>query len=573
VSSSSDGQCFSFFDDYQNELFNASFLRREETPMTALQATPAAASIDVSDRSPSPATHAAPGVSARTWIAVIGATLGAFMAVLNIQIVNASLADIQGAIGAGIDDGGWISTSYLIAEIVVIPLSGWLAQVFSVRIYLLTNAVLFLVLSAACALAQNLPQMIALRAVQGFTGGVLIPMAFTLIITLLPKAKQPIGLALFALSATFAPAIGPTIGGYLTENWGWQYIFYVNLAPGALMVGMLYFSLDAKPMKLSLLREGDWPGIITMAIGLSALQTVLEEGNKDDWFGSPFIVRLTVIAAVALSLFLWIELTAERPLLNLRLLLRRNFGFGMSANFLLGVALYGSVYILPVYLSRIQGYNAEQIGMVLAWTGLPQLILIPLVPRLMKRFDPRLVIAVGFVLFAASNFMNIYMTTDYATDQLFWPDVVRAIGQALVMTPLSAVATAGIEAENAGSASGLFNMMRNLGGAVGIAVLQTLLTKREQYHSNVLMQSVSMFEQATRTRLEQLTQYFVSHGAIDRTDALHRAYVAIGLVVQKQAFILAFSDTFYLLGAALIIALAAALLLKKPDHLSSGGAH
>ena len=541
--------------------------------MTALQATIDTASIDVGDRSPSPATPAAPAVSVKTWVAVIGATLGAFMAVLNIQIVNASLADIQGAIGAGIDDGGWISTSYLIAEIVVIPLSGWLAQVFSVRIYLLTNSVLFLVLSAACAQAQDLPQMIALRAVQGFTGGVLIPMAFTLIITLLPKAKQPIGLALFALSATFAPAIGPTIGGYLTENWGWQYIFYVNLAPGALMVGMLYFSLDAKPMKLSLLREGDWPGIITMAIGLSALQTVLEEGNKDDWFGSPFIVRLTVIAAVALSLFLWIELTAERPLLNLRLLLRRNFGLGMSANFLLGVALYGSVYILPVYLSRIQGYNSEQIGMVLAWTGLPQLVLIPLVPRLMKRFDPRLVIAVGFILFAASSFMNIYMTTDYATDQLFWPNVVRAIGQALVMTPLSAVATAGIEAENAGSASGLFNMMRNLGGAVGIAVLQTFLTKREQYHSNVLMQSVSMFEQATRTRLEQLTQYFVSHGAIDRTDALHRAYVAIGHIVQKQAFILAFSDTFYLLGAALIIALAAALLLKKPDHLSSGGAH
>jgi len=541
--------------------------------MTALQATIDTASIDVGDRSPSPATPAAPAVSVKTWVAVIGATLGAFMAVLNIQIVNASLADIQGAIGAGIDDGGWISTSYLIAEIVVIPLSGWLAQVFSVRLYLLTNAVLFLVLSAACALAQDLPQMIALRAVQGFTGGVLIPMAFTLIITLLPKAKQPIGLALFALSATFAPAIGPTIGGYLTENWGWQYIFYVNLAPGALMVGMLYFSLDAKPMKLSLLREGDWPGIITMAIGLSALQTVLEEGNKDDWFGSPFIVRLTVIAAVALSLFLWIELTAERPLLNLRLLLRRNFGLGMSANFLLGVALYGSVYILPVYLSRIQGYNSEQIGMVLAWTGLPQLVLIPLVPRLMKRFDPRLVIAVGFILFAVSSFMNIYMTTDYATDQLFWPNVVRAIGQALVMTPLSAVATAGIEAENAGSASGLFNMMRNLGGAVGIAVLQTFLTKREQYHSNVLMQSISMFEQATRTRLEQLTQYFVSHGAIDRTDALHRAYVAIGHIVQKQAFILAFSDTFYLLGAALIIALAAALLLKKPDHLSSGGAH
>jgi DHA2 family multidrug resistance protein len=545
--------------------------------MTALQATldtPASAPTV----RPSPAdAPTAPEVSAKvptkTWIAVIGATLGAFMAVLNIQIVNASLADIQGAIGAGIDDGGWISTSYLIAEIVVIPLSGWLAQVFSVRIYLLTNAVLFLVFSAACAFAQDLPQMIALRAVQGFTGGVLIPMAFTLIITLLPKAKQPIGLAMFAISATFAPAIGPTIGGYLTENFGWEYIFYVNVIPGAIMIAMLFFSLEAKPMKLSQLAEGDWAGIVTMAIGLAALQTVLEEGNKDDWFGSPFIVRLAVIAAIALTLFVAIELTAKKPLLNLRILFRRNFGFGVLANFLLGVALYGSVFILPVYLSRIQGYNSEQIGMVLAWTGLPQLVLIPLVPRLMKRVDPRIVIGVGFALFAASNFMNIYMTNDYATDQLFWPNVVRAIGQALVFAPLSAIATAGIEAENAGSASGLFNMMRNLGGAIGIAALQTLLTKREQYHSNVLSQSVSMFEQATRTRLEQLTQYFMNHGVIDRVDAAHRAYVAIGHVVQKQAYILAFSDTFYLLGVALIVALIASMLLKKPDHLDAGGAH
>src|ERR1700759_5100155 len=244
--------------------------------MSALQTT--AGNAPAAGTSPA-ASPAVPSVSARTWIAVIGATLGAFMAVLNIQIVNASLTNIPGAIGAGIDDGGWISASYLIAESVVIPLSGWLAQVFSVRIYLLTNAFLFLVFSAACALAQDLPQMIALRAVQGFTGGGLIPMAFTLIITLLPKSKQAIGLAMFAISATFAPAIGPTIGGYLTENWGWQYIFYVNIIPGAVMIAMLYFSLESRPMKLSLLRAGAWAGITTMAIGLTALQTVLEEGN------------------------------------------------------------------------------------------------------------------------------------------------------------------------------------------------------------------------------------------------------------------------------------------------------
>jgi DHA2 family multidrug resistance protein len=195
------------------------------------------------------------------------------------------------------------------------------------------------------------------------------------------------------------------------------------------------------------------------------------------------------------------------------------------------------------------------------------------VPRLMKRFDPRLVIGAGFALFAASNFVNIYMTPDYATDQLFWPNVIRAVGQALILTPLSVVATAGIEPENAGSASGLFNMMRNLGGAIGIAALQTFLTKREQFHSNVLTQSVSLFEQATRARIEQLTQYFVNHGIVDPAYASHRALVAIGAVVQKQAYIMAFSDTFYLQGAVLIIALMAAMLLKKPAHLENGGAH
>ena len=416
--------------------------------------------------------------------------------------------------------------------------------------------------------------MIVLRAVQGFTGGVLIPMAFTLIITLLPKAKQPIGLALFALSATFAPAIGPTIGGYLTENWGWEYIFYVNLVPGAIMVGMLWLlagsqadeAVAAARGRLGRHRHhGDRPLRAADRAGRRQqgrlVRLALHRQAVDHRRGRAVCLhrdRAYGEEAAAEPAACWCAAISASALL---------------ANFLLGIALYGSVFILPVYLSRIQGYNAEQIGMVLAWTGLPQLLLIPLVPRLMQRFDARIIIGIGFALFAASNFMNIYMTNDYATDQLFWPNIVRALGQALVMAPLSAVATAGIEAENAGSASGLFNMMRNLGGAVGIALLQTLLTKREQYHSNVLMQSVSLLEQATRARIEKLTQYFVNHGIVDHAEATHRAVVAIGKIVQKQAFILAFSDTFYLLGAALIVALIAALLLKKPNTLASGGAH
>jgi DHA2 family multidrug resistance protein len=512
-------------------------------------------------------------VSLTTWLAVIGAALGAFLAVLNIQIVNSSLADIQGAIGAGIDDGGWISTAYLIPEIIVIPLSGWLARVFSMRTYLLVNTVLFLAFSVACAFAGNLSEMIVLRAFQGFTGGVLIPLAFTIIVTMLPPAKQPTGMALFALSATFAPAIGPTIGGYLNENYGWEFIFYVNLVPGAIMIAMLWFSLKKAPMQLALLKQGDWFGIAAMAIGLGSLQTVLEEGNKDDWFGSDFILNLSIVAAVALAAFLWIELTIAKPLLNLRLLLRRNFGLGTLSNVLFGMALYGSSFVLPLYLSQTQGYNAEQIGEVLAWYGAPQILLIPLVPRLMKLVGARALIVLGFALFAASNFMNTTLSLDYAGPQLFWPNIVRALGQPLVMVPLSAVATAGIEAENAGSASGLFNMTRNLGGAIGIALLQTLLTKREQFHSNVLMNSVSMFGEATRQRIADLTRYFLTHGISDAAYARHEAIVAIGRTVRRQATVMGYADAFMVVGVALVISLILALALKKSAKVSAAGAH
>ncbi|HEX3347854.1 MAG TPA: MFS transporter, partial [Acetobacteraceae bacterium] len=300
---------------------------------------------------------------------------------------------------------------------------------------------------------------------------------------------------------------------------------------------------------------------------------VLEEGNKDDWFGSPFIVRLSLIAAVALILFVAIELRVRKPLLNLRLLLRRNFGFGVVANFLMGFALYGSVFILPLYLSRVQGYNSEQIGFVLAWTGIPQLFLIPLVPQLMKRFDVRLVIGVGFALFAASNFMNITMSPDTAAPQLLRPNVVRAIGQALAFMPLTAVATAGIEPENAGSASSLFNMMRNLGGAIGIAALQTFQIKREQFHSNVLMQAVSLMQHATRARIDMLSRYFLAHGTSDPAMAANQAVTAVGDGIRLQANVMGFSDTFYVLGCVLAIALLATLCFRKVRPGAGAAAH
>ena len=391
-------------------------------------------------------------------------------------------------------------------------------------------------------------------------------------ITLLPKSRQPIGLALFALSATFAPAIGPTIGGYLTETWGWKYIFYVNLVPGSLMLAMLWVSLPRTPMNLGLLRQGDWAGIATLAVGLSALQTVLEEGQKDDWFGSPFIVKLSLIAASALVAFVVIELRSEHPLLNLRLLARRNFGFGVLANFILGVALYGSVFCVAGLSVAAAGFQrrADRFR-----AGLDR--------RAAVAADPVRAAPDDEVRSARADRRRLYavrqpelpqhpsdagLRRGSAADPQHRPRHRSGAGAdaALGRGDVGARRRAG------GLGLALFNMTRNLGGAFGIALLQTFLAKREQFHSNILTNSVTLFDEMTRARLARLTADFLSRGA-DPALAAHKAVVAVALRVRQQANLMAFGDVFFLLGAALIVALLAALLLKKPDSLAAGGAH
>jgi DHA2 family multidrug resistance protein len=506
---------------------------------------------------------AEPNVTLKTWITVGGALLGAFMAVLNIQITNTALPYIEGGIGTGGAYGTWISTAYLIGEIIVIPMTDFLSRVFSLRRYLLANVALFLVFSVLCGQAQNLGEMIVFRALQGFCGGVMIPLAFTIILSMLPASKQTMGIAGFAITATFAPAIGPTIGGYFTDNYGWQYCFYVNLAPGVVMLAALWYGLPSAPVRLGLLRHGDWRGIALMAIGLAAFQTVLDDGNIYDWFGSPFIVKMSLVAAGALGAFVVLEFITAEPLINFRLLGRRNFGLGTCGNFLLGFALYASAYLLPQYLAVTQGFDAEQSGEVMAWTGLPQLLVIPFVPLLMKRIDARLLVATGLLIFAGSCFMNVDLDQNYAAPQLLFPNIVRAVGQAIVLTPISAIAMVGIAPAEAGAASGLFNMMRNLGGAIGTAAIETFATKREQFHSAIITPDVSLLQPATRERLAALQQYFMSHGFPDPAGALHRAVIAVGQTIRTQATIMGYADCFALLGIVLIIVIPLVALLRK----------
>src|SRR6202048_5155979 len=366
--------------------------------------------------------------SARDWLAVSGAILGAFTAILDIQITNSSLANIEGSLGASSDEGSWISTAYLMAEIFVIPLTGWLCSVIGLRRYLATNTLLFIGFSITCALATNLNQMILFRAGQGFTGGALIPTAIVIVRTRLPKSQQPIGIALFGLTATFAPSIGPTVGGWLSDNFSWHYIFYLNLLFGPIAAAIQLTALDAAPARWREFLKGDWIGIGFMAVGFPPLIVVLEEGRRKDWFGSPMIVSATLAATIGTTCLIIRELMAERPFINLRVLANRSVGGSCILMTVLGAVSYGSIYIIPVYCAQIQGYNAQQIGYVVMWSGLPQLLLFPLMPLIMRVFDARMLVTGGTLFFIVSCWINVGLTHDVGMDQLILPQLLRAIG-------------------------------------------------------------------------------------------------------------------------------------------------
>ncbi len=512
------------------------------------------------------AALAAPRTKAsfRDWIAFLGGSLGAFMAVLDIQITNSSLADIQGTLGASLDEGSWISTGYLIAEIIVIPMTGWLSGVFGLRRYLMVNAALFLGFSVLCGLASNLSEMILFRIGQGFTGGVLIPTAFTIMLLRIPGTQRAIASAVFGLTVTFAPAIGPTIGGWLTDTYSWHWIFYINLLPGAALLGMIWYGLDDAPMKLERLARGDWGGIACMAVGLGCLEYVLEEGQREDWFGGDRIRLCATLATVFLTAFFVIELTRKEPFIDLRLLRKRSLSTACAINFATGFGLYGSVYILPLYLARVQHYDAFQIGAVQMWLGLPQLALLPLLPFILKRVDSRLVLGFGVFLFGVSCLMNGFtMSADTGGDQLRWTQLVRALGQPFIISPLSQMATIGISPAQAGAASALFNMFRNLGGSCGIALLATAAEHREHWHFSAIAERVTQNSVLLAERLGQL-------GHVLSPD---QALASLAQQVRQQAVVMGYADCFLLIGTGLMLSLLGVFFLSPARAGGGGGGH
>lgn len=498
----------------------------------------------------------------RTWVAVLASLLGAFMAILDIAITNASLRDILGALSATQEEGSWISSAYLVAEIVVIPLAGFLSAVFSTRTYLVVNVALFLVFSTLCGMAWSLESMIAFRALQGFTGGVMIPMAMTLVTRRLPLRKRPVGLALFGMTATLAPTLGPTVGGYLTELYGWPSIFYINWVPGLILMAGVSLGLDREPRQFGLLKKVDWFGVAAMALGLGSLTAMIEEGHAKDWFNSNFIIAAAVLATVGLYAWAWRGLTRANTFIDLHILGRPSFLIASVIAFTTGMGLYGSAFLLPLYLGQIAAYTPMQIGLVIMWMGLPQLFIMPLAAKLSTRLDNRIMMSVGLTLFATSCFMNTHMSADTAGPELIAAQIVRALGQPLIMITLTNFAVAGIPPHLLPSASGMFNMMRNLGGSVGIATLATLLTNREHFHSARIGEAVSLYEPATQARLEALAQGLASRGA-EASSASDMAVRVIDNIVRRDSFVMAYNDAFMVLGVALLSCVAIVWLSKK----------
>ncbi|NWC94032.1 MULTISPECIES: MDR family MFS transporter [unclassified Pseudomonas] len=501
----------------------------------------------------------------RDWIAVMSVMLGAFMAVLDIQITNSSLKDIQGALSATLEEGSWISTSYLVAEIIMIPLTAWLVQLLSARRLAVWVSGGFLIASLMCSMAWSLESMIVFRALQGFTGGALIPLAFTLTLIKLPEHHRAKGMAMFAMTATFAPSIGPTIGGWLTENWGWEYIFYINIPPGLLMIAGLLYGLEKKDSNWDLLKSTDYLGIVTMAVGLGCLQVFLEEGHRKDWLESSLIVSLGTVALLSLITFVIVQMSKPNPLINLRILGNRNFGLSSISSLGMGVGLYGSIYLLPLYLAQIQNYNALQIGEVIMWMGVPQLFLIPLVPKLMKYVSPKWLCTLGFGLFGLASFSSGVLNPDFAGDQFNRIQIIRALGQPLIMVTISLIATAYILPKDAGSASSLFNILRNLGGAIGIALLATLLDARTKTYFDYLREAIVPTNPQVAERMATLTEKFGSETA---------ALGKLSEIAHQQAQIMAYNDAFHFVGLALGISMVAILLTKAlPAGLKAGEAH
>ncbi len=501
-------------------------------------------------------------ISLANWIGFFSMGVGVFMAVLDIQIVASSLHEIQAGLSATQDEIAWVQTSYLIAEVIIIPLSGWLAKVLSTRILFTLSCGGFTLASVACAFAWNLPSMIIFRAVQGFMGGAMIPVTFVVIYEMFPKRLHGPMTIVLGLIVTIAPTIGPVLGGYLTDAYGWQSLFLINLFPGLVVCFLVLKTVNIDQPDWQLLNKIDFVGIVLIALFLGSLQFVLEEGVREQWFESRLITGLTIVAAVSFVAMLIWELTIEHPIIELSAFKNGNFAIGCAYSFVLGVGLYTITYLTPIYLASVNGLNSLQIGYYLMVVGLFQLVSAFIAGPLEDKIDLRLMLALGFGLFALGSWMNSQLTAEAGYWEFFWPQAIRGMALMLCFLPINTLSLGLLPVEEVKNASGLYNLMRNLGGAIGLAVANTEIINLTKTHYAAIRESVSATRYSVQTALEVLSQNLSQHGLPDPQAGALKQITALAL---REAEVMTFNNLFEAIGFLFFISLLVAPFLRKVD--------
>ena len=497
------------------------------------------------------------------WIIATAVMLSTFMEVLDTTVVNVSLPHIAGSLSATVDEATWTLTSYLVSNAIILPLTGWLANYFGRKRLLMLSVTGFTAASFLCGLAPNLAFLICFRVIQGACGGGLQPISQAVLLESFPPQDRGKAMGFWGLGIVVAPMLGPVLGGWLTDSYSWRWVFYINVPIGvaALLMTKLFVFDPAYIRRTS--EHIDYWGIGMLAVGVGALQIVLDKGQEKDWFGTHWITALALLAIVALAAFVVFELWIEHPVVNLRVFKSRTYATGVFMMALLGVGLYGSIVLIPLVMQTLLGYPAVQAGIAMAPRGLGAFIAMPMVGMIMTRFDSRKLLAAGLAVCAYTLIMFSRLNLDAGYWDFFWPQIIMGLSLGFLFVPLTTTTMDPIPKETMGNATSLFNLVRNLGGSVGISAVDTIQVRREQSHINVLGAHVNPLNPPALATFNQLRAAFIARGS-DAVTASHRAYSVVWTMVMRQATMMSYNDAFRLLGIMFFAMMPLISLMRKP---------
>jgi MFS transporter, DHA2 family, multidrug resistance protein len=502
------------------------------------------------------------------WVIAISVMFSTFMEVLDTTVVNVSLPHIAGNLSATIDEATWVLTSYLVANAIILPMTGWLASMFGRKRLLMMSVVGFTTASFLCGLAPTLGSLIFFRVLQGATGGALQPLSQAVLLEAFSPQDRGKAMGFWGLGIVVAPILGPVLGGYLTDSYSWRWVFYINIPIGIASIIMTkLFIFDPSYLRTES-RKVDYWGIGMLAVGIGALQIVLDKGQEDDWFSSQLITVLAILSAVTLIALVVHELTTDDPVVDLRVFKIRSYAVGVFLMTVVGFVLYGSMVLLPVMLQTLLGYPSLQAGIAMAPRGIGSFFMMPLTGLMTGRFDPRKLLTSGLMVGGLTLIWLSTLSLSAGYWDIFWPQLFQGVGMSLLFVPLTTVAMDPIPRERMGNATSLFNLMRNIGGSIGIATTGTLLSRHSQETTSMLGSHVTSYDAPSQMMFLQLRNAFMAAGS-DATTATNRAYAAIFGMVQRQATMVSFVGIFQMLGLLFLAIIPLVLLMKRPKR---GGA-